>query len=116
MKSERFFVEKLNYLAIRLLEELGNYAPSQQQIDLLEQVLSSTTIDRRLTFEKSLTVMEKACLYWAAKGMTTEETAGLLKIAASTVETHRNKIKRKLQCKNIAHAVFEGLRYGYIGG
>lgn len=115
MKGENV-VEKLNYLAVRLLEELGNYTPNQNQIDLLERVLASSCIDRRLVFDKNLTAMEKACLFWAAKGMTSEETAELLKVAVSTVETHRSKIKRKLQCRNITQAVFEGLRYGYIGG
>lgn len=103
-------------MAIRLLEEFGNFSPNQDQIDLLERVLSSVTVDRRLFFENSLSKKEQTCLYWAARGMTSAETASLMKVAVSTVETHRNRVKDKLQCKNMTQAVFEGLRYGLVGG
>ncbi len=116
MSDDQFLVEKLNYTAIRLLEEFGNNIPTQRQIDLMERLLSSVCIDRRLLLNNSLSEQEKACLYWAARGMSSAETAKLMNIAESTVDTHRHKVKRKLRCKSIAHAVFEGLRFGYIVG
>jgi DNA-binding CsgD family transcriptional regulator len=47
-------------------------------------------------------------------GWTSEETADILKISTTTVESHRKKIKKKLNCSNLAHAIFEGMRWEYI--
>ena len=104
----------LNYLAIELLERLGNTKPSQQQIDLMESLISQVVIDRRLSFDHRLSEREISCLLLTAKGKSTKAIAQLLGIKSSTVRTHREGILRKLSCNNMAAAVFEGIRYGYI--
>jgi DNA-binding CsgD family transcriptional regulator len=63
---------------------------------------------------QTLTEREKNCLYWSALGKTSRETAKLLQIQTGTVEQHRKKIKRKLQCKSMAEAVFKGMQMGYV--
>lgn len=80
-----------NFLLVRLLEKIGKERPIKQ-----------------------LTERELSCLFLAAKGLTTNETAELLGIKSSTVETYRRKIKYKLACNTMAQAVFEGIRWGYM--
>lgn len=63
---------------------------------------------------KSLTQRQKSCLVYAAKGMTSGETAYTLGLKASTVESHRKEIKRKLSCATMAQAVYEGIRLGHL--
>lgn len=107
-------INQFNYLSIQLLEQMGNLAPSQSQIDLVENLLISSTIDVKLKFNRQLNGKELACLYWAAKGKSSGETATLLNLSQSTVELYRKEIKRKLNASNITHAVFEGIRFGHI--
>ena len=78
---------------------------------LLMRVLKKLA-NKKLNSE--LTDRETSCLVLAAKGMTSEETANLLGVKSSTVETYRRNIKQKLSCNTLAQAVFEGLRLGYI--
>lgn len=106
--------QRINYLAIEFLERLGNRNPVQSQIDLMEALISKVAIEQKLSFDNKLTNREITCLLLAAKGRTSDETAQLLGIKASTVETYRKKIKRKLACTTMAQAVFEGIRYGYV--
>jgi DNA-binding CsgD family transcriptional regulator len=62
----------------------------------------------------SLTQRQKICLIYAAKGMTSVETANTLGLKTSTVESHRKEIKRKLSCVTMAQAVYEGIRLGHL--
>lgn len=105
-------VQDLRHLHKKLLGILGNPNPSEQQMDLISILLSSMVLYKAWTFPH-LTEREADCLTLAAKGMTSSETAQVLGIKSSTVETYREKIKRKLECKTMAHAVFKGLQFGY---
>lgn len=107
-------VNEYNYLAIRMLERIGIIDPTQEQIDIVEEVVSTTSINLKLIFDRNLTKKETACLYWAAQGKSSRATADLLGVSQATIEWMRKEIKRKLKCDNITHAVFEGIRYGYI--
>lgn len=49
-----------------------------------------------------------------AAGRTTSEIAGLLGIGVKTVETHRSHLFIKLGASNVAAAVAEGLRSGWL--
>lgn len=109
-------ISPFNYLAIGLLESLGNSNPTQQQIILIEDLLSMVTIKHKFNFTAKLNGKEIACLYWAAHGKSSKETAALLHINQSTVESHRKEIKRKLGCSSMTQAVFQGIRYGYYFG
>lgn len=106
--------QTLNYLAIELLERLGNVKPSQQQIDLLTDLLGRVALEYQLNFDQRLTKREIECLFWAAQGRTSDEIADLLKIKKTTVESHRREIIRKLNSQNMAQAVYNGVRYGYV--
>lgn len=97
-----------------LLNHLGNSNPAPKHIAAMEAILSSVITCQPITFDQRLSQREISCLFWAAKGKTSRETAELLRISSSTVESHRKQIKRKLKCYNLTHAVFEGIRHGYI--
>ncbi len=103
-----------NLLAIDLLEYFGNNKPTQQQIDMMESILSKITIQRNILFNMQLSSREKSCLYFCALGNTSTEIAKVLKIKTSTVETYKKGIIRKLACKNMTHAVLKGLQLGYV--
>jgi len=62
----------------------------------------------------ALTPREVTCLYWAALGKTSKETAALLGLGSSTIEQYRKDIKRKLECRSMAEAVFKAMQFGYI--
>ena len=57
-----------------------------------------------------LTVREKECLLWVARGKSSEETALILNVKITTVNYYRKKIKEKLDCINMAQAVYEGIK------
>lgn len=82
--------------------------------NLSSSLVSKLIIERNISFSHRLTKREVNCLVLAARGKTSSETAKLLGIKPSTVETHRKEIKRKLECQNMAHAVFEGILLGYV--
>jgi DNA-binding CsgD family transcriptional regulator len=65
--------------------------------------------------DQKLTNREIECLYWAANGKSSAETAMILKIKPATVDEYRMKIKKKLNCSNLVHAVYEAIKRGYIG-
>lgn len=103
----------LSTLHVNLLKILGNPQPSEDQVTLIGSLISCIVMDATWVFPSQLTEREMSCLMLAAKGMSSSETAKVLGIKSSTVETYREKIKRKLDCKTIAHAVFKGMQYGY---
>ncbi len=86
----------INFLIIKLLAQLGNNEPSKKQINLIEGLLRTTTIKQQIFFHKHLTSREVACLYLAAQGKSSFETAKLLNLQKSTIDTHRKKIKKNL--------------------
>jgi len=63
---------------------------------------------------KKLSEMETICLLLAGKGLTSAESAKILGIQSSTVETHRKSIKSKLKSSSMAQAVFDGIKLGYL--
>ncbi|OQW49505.1 helix-turn-helix transcriptional regulator [Candidatus Raskinella chloraquaticus] len=63
---------------------------------------------------RRLTPREVECLRWASEGRTSEDIAGLLDIAQTTVETHFKHAAAKLGAQNRSHAVAEALRSGVI--
>ncbi len=65
--------------------------------------------------KERLTQREIECLHWTAQGKSSEETAIILGINTTTVNSYRNQIKAKLKAANMAQAVFEGVKNGYLG-
>lgn len=47
-----FFVDKANYIAIRVLEKIGLTEPNQKQIDVIETLISLATNKEHFTPEK----------------------------------------------------------------
>lgn len=107
-------VDQVNFLAISLLDHVGVTMPSQAVIDVMESVLSHTVIKKNIVFNQCLDKKECVCLFWAAKGKTTEETAKIMNMSSGSIEASRRNIKRKLQASSLAQAVFEGMRFDFI--
>ena len=61
-----------------------------------------------------LTSRERELLQLVAEGKTTKEIAASLGLSASTVETHRGNIMRKLNVNSLAELVLYAIRKGII--
>lgn len=61
-----------------------------------------------------LTAREMECLYLAAQGFSSKESAHLLHVKTYTIERHRKNAKKKLLCHSLAHAVFKIMLCNYI--
>lgn len=112
MKNHKTF--RLNYLSSSLLKKLGNTKPTSKQINLLASVLTKIFVSQEIQFSQALTEREISCLFWAAMGKTSKETACVLGIHHYTVQTHRREAKKKLGCKSTAEAIFKGMQFGYV--
>lgn len=86
-----------------------------RSIVLNDKSYRKSVIKMKLLPKQQLTEREVECLYWAAHGKSSDETATILKIKKYTVEEYRKNIKQKLNCYTMAHAVYEGIKRGYIG-
>ncbi len=53
-------------------------------------------------------------LLLAAKGKTIKESAKLMNVKVSTVNTWRDNILTKLNSRSMAQAIFKGIHYGYL--
>lgn len=62
-----------------------------------------------------LSKRERECLYWASQGKTAWETGQITGTSEQTINSQRKRVLEKLNCSNMAHAVFEGIKNGYIG-
>jgi DNA-binding CsgD family transcriptional regulator len=97
-----------------LLKQLGNPKPSAKHTAFAERLLLRAAVTRQLIFNTQLTDSEICCLYWAAQGYNTRDTARVMSTKLSTIESYRKEIKRKLSCTTIAQAVYEGICFGYM--
>lgn len=109
--------KKMTYkqqLTKELLKQLGNSNPNIRHTAFAERLLLRAAVNRQLTFNTQLTDGEVCCLYWAAQGYSTRDTARIMGTKHSTIESYRKEIKRKLNCNTIAQAVYEGICFGYV--
>lgn len=67
-------------------------------------------------FSPTLTKREKEALTWVANGKTTWETSEILSIAETTVLTHIENAKRKLNAPSRTQAVVKAIYLGLIQG
>lgn len=100
--------EEVNKSIQNCIKQLNECVTENQKFEVLKNLFCSMNVNR-IYANQRLTQRELACLWFAAKGKTSSETAKLLGIKRSTVETYRKKIKQKLSCRNLVQAVFEGL-------
>lgn len=98
-----------------MLDVIKLYNPTYASSVILNDPRYRRMIIKSLYANHKLTFREIECLSLTAQGKTSEETANILGINKSTVETHRDAVKRKLNAANMAQAVFEGMKLGYIG-
>ncbi len=97
-----------------MLLELGVSSASSHQLKKMRKLISNAYVDCQLLIDNRLSKTQSRCLLLAAQGNTSDQSAKILNISRTTVETHRKEIKRKLGCNSIAHAVYQGIRYGYV--
>ena len=106
--------KKTDYVIKKLLLKLGNKSPSHKQIKLAETLFLQTSITRELSFNHQLSSREVCCLLLASLGKRVKETATILEVMPSTVETWHKNIKYKLESETMAQAVYKGITYGYL--
>ena len=106
--------DPMNYIAIKLLEDIGIQSPEQAMIDKMELAISHTLIKQHLFFEPILNEEEVACLFWAAKGKTVAQTAEVLSLSIACIKQHRKNILAKLEVENMTQAVFQGIKFAWI--
>ncbi|MCE3238747.1 MAG: hypothetical protein K0R24_1728 [Gammaproteobacteria bacterium] len=94
-------VDQINYLAIDLLERLGNSKPTESQIEIMESILLQVVPPRRV-FDKTLTLVKIISILLAMKGKTSREIADLLDISQMDVEGDYEEIKNKLNLSAVA--------------
>lgn len=111
-KFEDFCIDFLDKTIDLIKFHNPNY---NRSIILNDKLYRKSIIKRNYIPEQQLTEREVQCLYWAANGKSSDETAIILKIKKSTVEDYRKHIKQKLNCSSMAHAIYEGVKRGYIG-
>lgn len=106
--------DRIDHLVLKLIKRLGNDQPNKEQVELLKSLLSTTEVLHRLSFDNQLTSREVACLYLAANGKTSEQSAKVLGVTKATIESFRKRIIQKLDCDNLTQAVFKGIRVGCL--
>ena len=99
----------VHQLATTLLEELYVKNPTPEQCKAAASFVTMVILppEHPGMVEEGLTATEWLCLHLAASGFSAEETAEKLSLARGTVKNYRERIRQKLHCKNIAHAVYK---------
>lgn len=106
--------KRLEAFAQNVLERIAQQKTQQERIDYMQRLLLTAPAYHRLSFVPELTQREVECLYYAAMGATSYETAQQMALKTSTIIAHRKEALRKLGCRNVPHAVFKGICYGFI--
>ena len=71
-------------------------------------------IDRSLKAEFSITPRQREILKMVALGHTNREIAESLAISIRTVEVHRFNLMRRLNVRNVAQLLRQGLQHGLL--
>ena len=89
----------------------GNPSPTTNQCELMTDLLDYVMINPGTKGIHLLSERERTCLFWIAHGKSTEEMAPLMRVKLSTIQTYRNRIRKKLRCQTLAQAVFLTMCY-----
>lgn len=100
-------------LAKTFLEYLSNLSLNKR-IEQVESILSETKIKNLVTLGRRLTLQEKKCLFWAAKGKSIKETARILQLSYHTVQEYRASAIKKLEAPNVTAAVVSAIQSNAI--
>src|SRR6187551_270177 len=101
LMNSQMTLNEHNHFLIKVLSKLSNKKPNKEHLALIATLMSISIFGNNILLQPHLTDRETSCLVLAAKGMTSEETANLLGVKTSTVETYRRNIKQKLSCNTI---------------
>lgn len=96
-------------LASTLLSGLSVKDPTPEQCQAAEAFITMVILppQEKKVAQENLTATEWFCLNLAASGFSTEETAEKLSLARGTIKNYRERIRQKLQCKNMVEAVYK---------
>lgn len=91
---------------------------NQYLIHLLGLHFDATLLDklkfRETPGEPVLSARETACLYWAAQGKSTYETALILRISRRTVVFYLENVRKKFAVTTTRQAIVEAMRRGLV--
>ncbi len=104
-----------NRLVSDILLTCGNSSPTPKQHWLISELLSYATVNPHAKKIENLSDRERTCLFWIAQGKNVKQIGDLMGIQKSTVITYRQRIRTKLGCKSLTHAVFISMCYKPVG-
>lgn len=102
----KHFKPLLSQIAVDLLHGLFVSNPTAEQISAAESLIVILFEQEKSTRQQCLQLKEWQCLYWASQGKSIKETADVLNISMAAVKMYRIRVKEKLQCKNLANAIY----------
>lgn len=105
---------RLDAFARHVLTKIIQYKSQQEQVNYIKRLLFLAPAHCPLSFAPELTKREVECLYYAAMGATSYETAQQLMLKTSTIIAHRKEALRKLGCRTLPQAVFKGVCCGLL--
>ncbi len=76
-----------------------NYILEQDQFSIKRYMINGDKT-------KTLSKRELECIYWIANGKSSQEIGIILNISARTVESHIQRVKKKLNCYKISRIVY----------
>ncbi|NNM59668.1 MAG: helix-turn-helix domain-containing protein [Legionellales bacterium] len=111
-KFENFCVEFVD----RTVDIIKLHNPSYNQAIILnDKTYRKSIIKTKGSNRPQLTRVEMDVLNWTAYGKSAQEIAQIMSEKVTNINFFRNQLKKKLNTYNMPHAVFEGIRQGYIG-
>lgn len=97
----------INLLAIELLEQLGNHAPKDDEIEHMESALQQIMADHSSFVEYELTQDEIVCFLLAAAQVSTSQSAAILQVSEQGLTNIQQSICHKLNTDTLAEAISE---------
>lgn len=115
---------EVNFRAIRRNQEIvelklaGNIVNIQSKKSLVGSVTKETNSQAVSTYEENnnlkLTPREKEVLNYICYGYSNSEIGKYLKLSSRTIEGHRNRLLKKMKCKNSVCLAVYAIRHGLI--
>jgi DNA-binding NarL/FixJ family response regulator len=97
--------------AVRAVARHGTYLSPQVAGPVVEACLKNMS-DGEPPFASPLTPREREVLQLLSEGHSSKETAFILKLNVKTIDTHRHRIMKKLNCRSLADLTKYAIREG----
>ncbi len=97
--------------AVRAVARHGTYLSPQVAGPVVEASLKNIS-DKEPPFASTLTPREREVLQLLTEGHSSKETAFILKLNVKTIDTHRQRIMKKLNCRSLADLTKYAIREG----